>query len=395
MAGTRWLNKQTMFVFGAGATKACGGPLTAEILPWAFAPGFAEGLECKKRLQKVDDCLIQHFHVPSAAADRRPDDYPPLPLLLSLLDLAIDQDRPLVFNGPLPGSPKDHWSHELLADARKAIEYVIFAVLDAHLKKLERNCYADLFDVVTRACGSVEPSVISLNYDILLDTVLFKIAEDQGGLDADARPTYACDIQTKEYLDKPVGRGKRAEYGTLLKLHGSLNWFYCPCCRRLDVGMSEFGRSVVSCTMVDVLANLHPLHALYVEGEPCPDCDTRLRPVMITPSRAKDYRNPHIQRIWYEAERALRRAEHVCFIGYSLPDDDLEVIDLLRRGLGHLSGECITVVELVTEEEARRYEGKKHPALRRFESIFGNPIDWQPCGFEAWVEDARNSLAHT
>jgi len=31
-----WLGKNTVFVFGAGATRACGGPLTADILPNAY-----------------------------------------------------------------------------------------------------------------------------------------------------------------------------------------------------------------------------------------------------------------------------------------------------------------------------------------------------------------------
>src|SRR5262249_4214217 len=61
-------------------------------------------------------------------------------------------------------------------------------------------------------------------------------------------------------------------------------------------------------------------------------CHSPMRAVMITPTRANDYRNPHIQTIWYQAERVLRVAELVCFVGCSLPDDDLEVVDLLRRG---------------------------------------------------------------
>src|SRR5262249_25665352 len=179
---------------------------------------------------------------------------------------------------------------------------------------------------------------ISLNYDILLDNVLFKIAEKHGG--ADARVAYGCDIQTDAY------RSRRTDYGRLLKLHGSLNWLYCGCCRRLDLGMSECGAKAVPCQTLNDLRTKNSLDEHYVSGpKVCPECDTPMRAVMITPTRAKDYRNPHIQAIWYQAERALRRAEHVCFVGYSLPDDDLEVIDLLRRGLGNLSPSCITVVE--------------------------------------------------
>ncbi len=66
---------------------------------------------------------------------------------------------------------------------------------------------------------------------------------------------------------------------------------------------------------------------------------------MIAPTHFKDYRNPHLAQVWYEAERVLREANKVIFIGYSLPDDDVEVVYLLKRSLAHLEPECITVVE--------------------------------------------------
>jgi len=75
----------------------------------------------------------------------------------------------------------------------------------------------------------------------------------------------------------------------------------------------------------------------YAYKAQCPECQTRLRPILITPTYRKDYRNPHLARIWYDAERALQRANRVIFVGYSLPDDDVEVIYLLKRGLGTLS----------------------------------------------------------
>ena len=46
-----------------------------------------------------------------------------------------------------------------------------------------------------------------------------------------------------------------------------------------------------------------------------------------------------------EAEQLLRSAERVVFIGYSLPEDDVEVVYLLKRSLAHLTADRITVVE--------------------------------------------------
>jgi hypothetical protein len=322
----------------------------------------------------LEQCLVRHFHVPPDISSRTSEDYPPLPLVLSLLDLALEQDRPLSFR--VDGEPIDRWDHTRLADARQAIEYVIFAVLDSHLQTVPNNWYEDLFDLICLLKN--EPCAISLNYDVLLDSVLFKIAEKHRG--KDAKVSYCCDIQTDTY------RSRRTSFGQLLKLHGSLNWLYCPCCRRLDIATSECAEQAVACTILHDLVIQNSLDDHYQKRlKECPECTTPMRAVMITPTRAKDYRNPHIQTVWYEAERALRRAEHVCFVGYSLPDDDLEVIDLLRRGLGHVTPSCITVVEY---DESHPAIGK-HPVGKRYQSMFGDRIEWHTGGFEGWLNEVR------
>jgi hypothetical protein len=364
----------TLFIFGAGATKACGGPLTADILPAAFGTSDRTPIRLAKLAVPLEECLVRHFHIPEDASARTKEDYPPLPLVLSLLDLAIDQDRPLSYR--VGDQAFDNWDHERLSLARKAIEYVIFAVLDEHLKAVTRNHYEELFNLV--CLMNSEPCAISLNYDVLLDSVLFQIADRYRG--PDARLTYGCDIQTETYVKR------RTTFGRLLKLHGSQNWLYCPCCRRLDLATSKGADDAVSCPILRELQMQNSLDEHYLtRPKQCPECTTPMRAVMITPTRAKDYRNPHIQGIWYEAERTLRRAQHVCFIGYSLPDDDLEVIDLLRRGLGHLPPSRITVVEY---DEQKRKIGE-HPVGRRYRSMFGDQVDWRVGGFEGWLDEIR------
>ena len=90
-----------------------------------------------------------------------------------------------------------------------------------------------------------------------------------------------------------------------------------------------------------------------------------MRAVMITPTRAKDYRNPHIQTIWYQAERAL------------------------RRGLGNLDPGCITVVEY---DEAHR-DIRDHPVGRRFQSMFGSSIEWHTGGFQGWLSEVQQAAS--
>jgi hypothetical protein len=105
-----------------------------------------------------------------------------------------------------------------------------------------------------------------------------------------------------------------------------------------------------------------------------------VRPILITPTHRKDYRNPHIARIWHRAERTLREADHVVFVGYSLPDDDIEVIYLLKRGIIKPSRR-VTVVEYDGEDR----EPEKNPTYMRYRSLFGD-VDWRNKGFADYVD---------
>ena len=101
---------------------------------------------------------------------------------------------------------------------------------------------------------------------------------------------------------------------------------------------------------------------------------------MIAPTHLKDYRNPHLAQVWYEAERVLRESQRVIFIGYSMPDDDLEVVYLFKRGLAHLEPRQITVVD---------YDPKNLPLHsnevgRRYRALFGD-INWHPEGLDNWL----------
>lgn len=355
-----------MVIFGAGATKACGGPLTNEILPFAFEN--SNIIEREDYLALLHEFLSENFHVRDFGLSGIKQ-FPPLPLLVGLVDIALDRKHSL-------GGP---WNPEKLQTVRKALEYSIFAVLEFQLRRLQNNYYQKLLGKLY-APERTEPNVISLNYDIIADNTLMNISEMERGF---AFPDFGCDISTEKY--------KQAEkFGKLYKIHGSLNWLYCPACHRLDLGTSESGRRTVKA-----------LNLLYIEeqnlsyeqgggdlkdrytchGSPCRDCGTDVIPVMISPTHLKDYRNPHITSIWYGADRLLRQAKRVFIIGYSMPPDDVDVIYLLKRGLSGVDARDITVVEY--DDQNRPAED--HPVGQNYCKLFGPEIDWHNKGFEDFV----------
>lgn len=332
-------------VLGAGATKACGGPLTADILHGALtSPG---AISTPESADLAGQFLADTFGLRSdLLADRTR--YPGLPLVLSLLDTALVRRDAF---GPA-------WPEARVRAVRAAIEDTIYGLVES-----ETEHAADLHGRLFRTLDLA--AVISLNYDLLADHALTITGEPP------VFPDYGCDVGTPAY-------GNAAKGVPLYKLHGSLNWLYCSACHYLALAATGTG------------PNPDGLLAVNAERR-CPGkrgasaCGTALGRVLITPSHMKDYRNPHIASVWMKAEQALRQAEKVVFIGYSLPWDDVEVIYLLRRALLRKSFSAtseITVVEYAREGPDTPIE--EHDAGRRFRAVFGE-VDWQPLGFEDWL----------
>lgn len=364
---------ETVVVLGAGATKACGGPLTNEILPWAFE--HQNEIEREGYLDLVRRFIVDLFEVDPAANPKPSARLPSLTLLLSLIDIALDRRESLSPRWPdaMPLGLGDD-----LARVRHAFDYVIFAVLEQHLLRITDNPHVRLFKRLQETCGAVR--VISLNYDIIAVNSIIRLAEETSG---PGFADYCCQIATRFHIERP-------KIGTLLKLHGSLNWMYCPNCHRLELGVSGSGRYTakvldelyqvtIARSAAETLEERYSCH-----GSPCLGCGTFVRAVLISPSFQKDYRHPHITAIWQAADGALRAAKKVLFIGYSLPEDDIHVQYLLKRSAGHLKNQEVTVVDY---DPAMR-PAIEHPVGQRYIWLFGDGIDWHPEGFQAWLDQA-------
>lgn len=346
----------TVVILGAGASKSAKGPLTEEILPHIILRK-----DLAPQLGEFAEFLRETFHTGVASGEA---EYPSLPLLMSLLDTAIARKQSFL----------GRWDLQGVTRMRRAVELGIFQVLEDELKKAPTTNHYQLLSQLFPATDP--PCVVSMNYDLIIDTsmMFYSASNNQPAL----FPDYRCDIQTQFYRDQP------RYFGTLLKLHGSLNWMYCSTCQRLDLGASASMLYVKIMGKLLTEEGMTELESAYASGNmPCPNCNTTLEPLLIAPSHLKDYRNPHISRVWYEAERVLRQCDRAIFIGYSLPSDDVEVVYLLKRSLGHLCPTQITVIQR---------DGlplNASPVRRRYHALFGN-VDWHSDGLDAWLGLAAN-----
>ena len=120
-------------------------------------------------------------------------------------------------------------------------------------------------------------------------------------------------------------------------------------------------------------------------------CSGFVSPILITPTYVKDYHNPHVKKVWDEAEAAMKKADRAIIIGYSLPTDDVEVAMLFKRGLDHIPRQRITVVEYVEGDIGRPRERRtaleQHPTGLRFRTLFGAGLDWHTTGFGGWLQE--------
>ena len=162
--------------------------------------------------------------------------------------------------------------------------------------------------------------VLSLNYDTLVERVAGSRQTDAGGEDRGIHPS---DLYPR-YFTYVGGRAGFARWGfpsletfTLLKPHCSTNWYYS--------GQPDFRGESILYADVPVLG----LAGATTE-------EPRDKDVLIVPpvtEKSSYFKNETINRLWWEAAEALRRANRVFVIGYSLPTTDLGMTAFLATTL--------------------------------------------------------------
>jgi hypothetical protein len=326
------------FFLGAGASKADDFPLTRELL-CALGHYLSTSRRAVKRGRELADFLVGAFGVHfedlrqaaklwkqhlaaakgrpsgngppggtrSAGVAKPPEQLPHLTDILSALDILLMEEGGLGI-GP-------HSSRALKGEMlRKAREQVATAIAEGfnelhRVWKLRRERKPMIVDDFARAIGTGDV-LVTTNWDILLD-------EARDHRFGTTGKDYGTDIAAIE-ARKP-GDDRKQHRPLLLKLHGSLNWLYCPRCSSLRIDV----RTVTA-------------HDGYKpEGETtrrslC-DCGMRREAVLVTPTFLKSYRNRHLLNIWTTAQSALADCGEWVFIGYSLPDDDIHIKTLLLK----------------------------------------------------------------
>jgi hypothetical protein len=171
-------------------------------------------------------------------------------------------------------------------------------------------------------------TVATTNYDVLVERAFTHVNIDVG---LTHRSLYPVPISNALSRVTTIFGGEVIGPFKLLKLHGSLNWFYSG--RESHFGEPIFDAAVPTGWDTD--------HDLVGDAAMAVSDKTRL---VIPPTFGKSsfFQSETILTIWRNAWQAITDADRLICIGYSLPRSDLNMVHLLR-GVSFRSGQVLVV----------------------------------------------------
>ncbi|NLD51135.1 MAG: hypothetical protein GX660_28705 [Clostridiaceae bacterium] len=276
----------------------------------------------------------------------------------NLLDYLIQQGK----------SPSPKYNLEQIVDLRKHLLHLIIQEFQRSLEIVEPRIH----EMFVEKIKDSDSSVISTNYDILIDSALSKTIGLNYGAKARTCITEGYEdiagFKRAELFDAGIQLNKgRIE---LLKIHGSLNWLYCSKCDEVDITIDK--GAVRTVTGDYYCFNKH--------------CTNKYTSLLITPTMFKNYENRFIKETWECAEKALINADRLVFIGYALKDEDYQIRCLLMKALLNKIKTYSDIV--VIERKPKNKTDEKYLTeniKRKYEDLYGR-IDFRPIGFTGYID---------
>lgn len=324
MSPTSCPPRVAMFL-GAGASKAFGLPLTAEILPTILLRlkrgslfRGRHGAAYRKRLRTLFLTLFPGIeHVDST--------HVLVTEVLSIIDYMIASACV-----PAPLARRDD-----LQECRTLLERAIVEILDwPHDPRHPNDVPSELLRLskwMFEIGAASSFSLISTNYDEVIETELYRHFLAPGDCN---RPFDQVNCRVNfgiSWRDSPSGRlfhpSNDARH-SVLKLHGSVDWMRCDLCGWVicnDAGTFQPKQYYASSQIV------------HSEATSCSCGHWPLRPVIVAPSLARGSIDAVLTSVWNVACEQLRTAEQLYFIGYSMPIEDYAIRAMLVRALNSRS----------------------------------------------------------
>jgi hypothetical protein len=210
---------------------------------------------------------------------------------------------------------------EKIPHFQRLLEWTLFWII----RKIDKGSAPTHYSFV-RSKLQAGDTIITFNYDMILDQILWELALENSS-PIKWHPSTGYGITFKGYLDQLLPSQAERFYTLeteasntyIYKLHGSLGWFLLQAhagalCLYLS-GKPEKGRLATKG---------------YLSGQL----------LLVPPIPNKDF-TESLLRVWEQAEMALNKAEKVYFIGYRFPHADSRALHLFQKTCKNKAAEVV------------------------------------------------------
>lgn len=353
--------KNIVYFLGAGASKNFGYPLTDEIMPMILERLLRHDLfqlgskKTSHERQYETDLLgfLYKLYPGLKNVDmKNPDLKRQIPNITDILSIV---DHFCFYNLP----PHPEIVDDRLIYFRNLLNRAVGElILEFDLKYFtteEAALFQQFIEPIRNQRVANKVTVITTNYDLLID---YEFKSELAKNRVDYGINYR-NVNTSElvYMDpKPLFH--------YYKLHGSFNWLRCDLCGHYYINRQG---SIVGLAFTDEIGGFNTCIC---------SSKLRLKSVLVAPSLVRDIRDPNLLQIWKSSMEAIRTADQLVMVGYSLPAEDLGIRSIIMRGLNGRAKSKSLEVDVVQLGENAKFN---------YLNLFGKGISYYSKGLKEYL----------
>lgn len=359
--------KNIVYFLGAGCSKNFGYPLTREIMPlimdWLKKATLLKAttglktnniINTKVKYEKelLDFLYIMYPGLKNTNLDNK-NERENMPGIVEVLSMI---DHFCFYNVPPHPAIADTQLLRFRKLLNRAVVELILEFENKAMTEEEEILFYKFIKPIKNNKVRNKITIITTNYDLLID---WEFGNLLGSNKIDCGISYR-NVEN----DKLIFRNPNPHFH-YYKLHGSLNWLQCDLCGQYYINSDG--------TIVGLAFEEKPD---YYNTCICSNI-LRLKSVLVAPSLVRDIRDSNLLQIWKSALEAIRTADKVIFIGYSLPVEDFAIKSIIMRGLNGRDKEKKLNVDVVQWDDK--------PKLN-YENLFGKSINYFTGGLANYLK---------
>ena len=355
----------TIFL-GAGASAAENLPIQNELFSQYFKYILPKDKD-KKMNKELAKFFKDLFFIDVVNQDVEKINFPTFEEVLGVLDLAEEKRE----------SFKHYKSESYNDDNNTSISYIrqcliMLTAYSLNNANSSSNSYHKLLiSNLIKENLIYDTNFISANYDIHIDNAIASIYNEKNfpvmlNYGVDFANFNICENSWK----KPNG-----QMINLYKIHGSLNWLYCPICNSLTLTPYEGG-------VMRIIEKINQAK--------CLNCGELTVPIIVPPTYFKNMSNVFLSTVWHEAEKTLRDSDVLVFCGYSFPEADMHIKYLLKRVQTSRKKDNLKII--VVNNHSKKRNSLREKEKNRYERFLGKDIIYTDYSFEDFAKNPKKII---